>query len=1005
MKRKWLLPTLLIAMSLPFAFSKKTTEARALLDSETQVVTVGESIVVEPRTLVHDDESKVVQGQIIFPDGSSKSGKGFIVTMPGVYEVVYRTFFGSTEVSESIFYNCYRTSGDIFLSSDERNKPVNGEYSFDNSKKGAKLSLDATTVFTYDGVIDFNTFDPNTPFFEFIVDTSEQGGSDLETFSLKLTDVDNPSNVVELTVTDSGPVNDDGRGCYILAGANSQFKTGYEFGVGSKLHIASYGANVGSSFRALPTDGPHNTAQFYFDYSQKEIYVYPTIHSNKKNLITDLDSKSIYSTAIWSGFTNGKAYLSVRATSLNASSANMIVTRVANLDLTKMVFEDKSAPTINIDYAGQSPINIPNASVGVPYKIFATKIEDNFDRNLSYTTSVSYKDVANGKTKDVSIINGTFTPQKAGNYTITYFAKDYSKNSAIKTVNVTAVNDSQNMSISLDQTSMSQTVYTEFNLPSIDDVHITGGSGKPLVTRRILDSERKEIEIEGDVFVPEEIGTYMVYYSAADYIGNVSTCSLTLNVIATTKPEFIGSIELPRILIKDHTYQLPSYQGVETINNKSSYLDSSIYVNGEAISDNKFIASDNCQISYHLDGATGSNTFDRIVPVIDSDGSTDQAAYFYGNMDAEETRDEVVLSANIDASVLFASVLAYDNPYIKFRKSNSFSNFDKLVFKFSDSQDPSISLTFKVKFTSSGAVIFLGNSTEQLPFTKEVDGDNEMYSISLNNSTRILSDINYKEITEVNVDDNGKPFKGFKHGLYLDISFEGVNSYSMVDILSISNQDFGHYDVHMDLSSPIIIFNNRFINEQQYNADAYVPSVEVFDVLSDTTVNVMVKAPDGSFKLRNADGSKTNTFKLDGFGGFLVTYRADDTFGNSASYPRKITVFDHSAPILNVNYDLKEKYSLNDSISVPSYSVSDNLNNYTVNVYLIMPDDQERLLLKDVNGSVTSFLSLDNVVYNPSFKVNSRTFRAEQSGRYILRYVAYDQDFNKVSKEYTFYVA
>ncbi len=482
----------------------------------------------------------------------------------------------------------------------------------------------------------------------------------------------------------------------------------------------------------------------------------------------------------------------------------------------------------------------------------------------------------------------------------------------------------------------------------------------------------------------------------------MATCSLTLNVTATAKPLFIGNITLPRVLVKNHTYVLPSYRGVETVDNKSVYLDSSIYVNGEKISDNKFVAGDECHISYRLDGKTGLNTFDRDIDVVDSNDSIDQTAYFYGEeIEVVENRDEVTLSTNTNGSTLFASILAYDNLYIKFRKNNSFSNFDKLVFKFSDSQNPDISLTFKVKFATDTATIQAGSDPDSYAFS---DDGKDVYSIDFNNASRVLSDINYKEIMEVKKDDNGNPFTGFKHGLYLDISFEGVNSISKFDILSISNQDFGHGDVYADLSSPIIILAKRFINEQQYNADAYIPSVEVFDVLSDASVTVSAKMGK-DFKLKNADATKDNTFKLDSFGRYDISYQAVDAAGLFSSFPRKITVFDYIIPILNVNYNLKDKYSLNSAITIPSYSISDNLENYTVNVYLILPDDQQRLLIKDVNGVVTSFLSADSLIYNKTFKVNDRTFKAEQYGRYILRYVAYDQDFNKVSKDFIFNVA
>ena len=59
---------------------------------------------------------------------------------------------------------------------------------------------------------------------------------------------------------------------------------------------------------------------------------------------------------------------------------------------------------------------------------------------------------------------------------------------------------------------------------------------------------------------------------------------------------------------------------------------------------------------------------------------------------------------------------------------------------------------------------------------------------------------------------------------------------------------------------------------------------------------------------------------------------------------------------------------------------------------------------EDNNGLVTSYLEKDNMYYNASFKVDSRTFRAEQYGKYTMRFVAYDSDFCRTVKEYTFEV-
>jgi hypothetical protein len=226
-----------------------------------------------------------------------------------------------------------------------------------------------------------------------------------------------------------------------------------------------------------------------------------------------------------------------------------------------------------------------------------------------------------------------------------------------------------------------------------------------------------------------------------------------------------------------------------------------------------------------------------------------------------------------------------------------------------------------------------------------------------------------------------------------------------VKIVAISNQTLGHldFDPYYDFINPVIIFKEKFINEQQYGEDAYITAVDVFDVLSDVTATVTVKAPDGSYKLKNADATKVNTFKLDQFGSYLVTYKGSDGL-NSASYPRKIVVYDFNAPELTITGSLNETYKLNDAISIPSYSVSDNLNDYKLDIFLIMPNNEERMLMSDTNGTVTSYLDSSSMVYNESFKVNSRTFKAEQYGNYTMRFVAYDSDYNKVVKELHFIV-
>lgn len=1009
MRTKIIIPALFLALGIASVNTNHSFQVRAITEDENFIVNIGDSINVEDRTLIHDGESKVVSGQIIFPDGSSKKGRSFVISMPGIYQVVYSAYFGYEEERETISYTCYRKSGDFFTSSNKNNLPTVGEYSFNNkiaSVQGAVLNIDTQTTFTYVDEINFNSFDPNTPFIEYMVDTSKQGESDLETLCIKLIDVNDSSNYVEITATDSGPIDDDGQGSYILAGANNQFKTGYEFFGGKYvLHTNGFGCNVGSSFRALPINNPVKPTKLYFDYAEKALYARPIMNSsNVKDIITDLDSKDIYGSSIWKGFSEGKAYLSVTAKSVIGSSAKVVISRIGDIDLSQMVFEDHDAPAIELNYNGQSPTALPKATVGRPYELFSAKIKDNYDKNLSYSVTVAYNDFTTGQKKDVSIVNNSFTPKQAGSYLVTYVAKDHSNNVSTRTITVVAINDSQSMTIALDHTSLSDTVYSKFELPSVDEVHIEGGSGKATVQRRIMNSKNEEIIIIGDTFMPTEVGVYNVFYTAVDYIGNVATAKLTITALDTAGPIFIGELNLPRVLIKGHTYTLPACQGFETKNGVANYLTSIVSVNGEQLSDGKFVAGDSCSVSYKIIGQTGSGQYDAIIPVIDGNDAADQAAYFYGDLEAVENEFDVSLATNSDAGSVFAGVLAYDRPCVSFAKDPSLNNYQSVSFKFSQVDNPSLSLTFKVRFEGDLAYVSFGKESEEYKLGYENRDGRNVYSLYFDNSSCFLTDINYKNVAKIYYDDFGNDFLGFNGGLYLDISLNGVSGASKINILTISNQDLGHRGYYLDTSSPIVIFNNKFVNEQQHNATAYIPTVSVFDVLGEVTANLTAKAPDGSFKLRNVDPTEPQSFQLDAFGSYILTFSAQDTAGNLVSYPRKITVYDTIAPSLNVNNNLKDSYKINSEITIPSYSVSDNLGQYTLDVLLLLPNDEERLLLRDVNGNVTSYLTSDSPLYNQSFKVNSNTFRAEQYGTYRLRFVAYDDAFNKTVREIAFTV-
>ena len=126
-----------------------------------------------------------------------------------------------------------------------------------------------------------------------------------------------------------------------------------------------------------------------------------------------------------------------------------------------------------------------------------------------------------------------------------------------------------------------------------------------------------------------------------------------------------------------------------------------------------------------------------------------------------------------------------------------------------------------------------------------------------------------------------------------------------------------------------------------------------------------------------------------------------DLLIKAAELTRTVFVNDDVAPELNVSELKKTSYKQGDAVELPSYTASDNLGVCTVDVILILPNSELRLLSHDENGSVT-YYTKNTDLYLSSFGVSDTSFCAEQTGRYVLRFVAYDDIYNRTVVELPF---
>lgn len=437
------------------------------------------------------------------------------------------------------------------------------------------------------------------------------------------------------------------------------------------------------------------------------------------------------------------------------------------------------------------------------------------------------------------------------------------------------------------------------------------------------------------------------------------------------------AVSLPAALIDGHTYTLPGTVDGEQVK---------ITVNGQPYIAPFKAEGESVVLAYTT--ADGDTIGSYTLPVIDTKGASDHCAYFYGDMSIQENQNDISLSSAKDAQTAFIQKLNSENFGINMLFGEGTVNYKTLTVKLTDANDGSNSVTIRI---DPNALTVQANG-ESIKL-KELGNPMQLRYKNLNKAV-------YNGDTQLfncEKNDKGEAFTGFSGGVYLTLGFEGVTGSSTLAVNRIGNQSLGHKNSNdADLTEPVIVLTSG-LNTTQYMGDTFnIPSFEAYDVYSDVTErSVTVEMPDGT--------TASESFTISQYGRYKIVYTAKDACGNSVKTNKMVFVNDDIVPELKVNALEKTEYSLGDAVAYPGYTASDNLENCYVDVIAILPNCEVRLLTHDANGEITYALT-DAGLYNATFRVDNSSFRAEQTGTYTLRYVAYDDQFNKTVHELTFTV-
>ena len=986
-------------------------EGKAGLSSPlAETVNIGDVVQVPDYYVELDGKLVKATANILTPDGTVFAGSRFTVNKGGRYVVEY--VVNNTVVHTE---DCLAVMGAADMFSVNALANVEGimEYPYlpDNEAfKGVGVNVYPGAVVSFDRDIDMTDFSKNEVFFEATVSPKVQGETDFQQMILTLTDSEDSASYFRITITDGHADGGTPKHVVFINGAaNGQTAGGYNYDDTTRPPYWQekniYGTSIVSSFRAETQNGySEYSIKLYYDSAEKAIY---TDRYGVKSLVVDFDDPVVFGGNVWDGFDSGKANLNVSFTNVDTKGGQVIFNQIAGISLREENIIDGVAPELTVDLGEET--KAPNALLGTQYKIFPCKAEDFFDANVKVTASVVYENVFNGTVSDVLVQNGTFVTDKLGKYTIRYVATDYSGNQSIKEVSFECIAEAEAITFTKLPSDFSASIFDCVRVPSVNEIRAFGGNGKLNMSVKAFAPDGKEVEMTDFAFIPQQLGTYKVVYTATDYYGVSASSTLQVEVLAEDKTLFMNDIVLPKLLITGFTYTIPTieaktcYQGVVS-DCKIKYV-----VNGKTLDSTRTFQVEDTAAQVEVvccaltESGVECDTLSKEIMVVDGQQGKDQAAYFYngdGNLNIVETMTSVDLIATADASAEFANKLKGSGFALGVNYLAEDVKFNTFNVTLTDTQTGNISVTFAFELSSDGVKI-------TAPFGQPTifPVANGYFKMGFDCESAIVSDANGLPVTFVEKDDAGNAFTGFGDSLYATFSFKGVRDESKLSLSLLNNQSLGFRSENEeeigDSKGPEIKILGDLPVKIDLNSEITVYAAEAFDVLNQALVpTVEVQSPSGAVIVQEAVADKDIKIKVTEVGSYRVVYVAYDSQGQRTRMGQLINVVDSIAPSLEVNFSDVTK-AVGDTITLPTVTASDDSGTVYYDVFLSLPSSEVRMLLHSENGTLTSYLNGEDKTYPASFKVSDTEFKLETKGRYVLTVMAYDDNYNLTMKSFT----
>lgn len=750
-----------------------------------------------------------------------------------------------------------------------------------------------------------------------------------------------------------------------------------------------------------------------YDAITKRVYYYNEL-DNSLFLLRDLSSSEHMGKGFeWKGFSGKLVNVSFSSFGNNSTNVRVMLTKFAGMNLGKDFAGDTEKPSLHTS-ADNDP-SLFKGCVGREYKLYSCEAYDVADGDLTDKTEISVTD-DNGA--DVPVTAGKIIPETTGVYTVKYSVKDRAGNVAEKVYSLNVYDVPPEIGLNVDEGAVKTEAVVGETL-TIPVAATTGGVGQIQVKTYVENfSNGQKTEIVNGLYKPLYTGNFEIVYYATDYIGSHKTLRVGFIVNRGNKP--IGTFpELPRHLVAGKAYKFPVLNAYDYVTDVSGGVKADVriqafYKSDESdavdIQDYKFtpvlasgVSSDVLHVKYtaSLNGnAVGyesiSQTYDINVVAIEK--ASDLLISDNGKIlpsAVKKSNNFVEYDVDGNGTLRYINPLAVLGMELKFSVPSEISAPDKsntlqsVEWKLTDAKDSGKCVTFtisplpengKSKFSFGGNDYKIAGAFFDTEFSFTYNSDD---------NTVKAGDI---VIAAIEYFDNGEAFNGFPSStVYSDIclSASHIGAFRLMRVGSqpiFSNiNSSGTELAFADKTKPIIVINGEVPTIAKLHDKIVLPTARAYDSVDpyvECRITISYKSRGGSWVdliYATLIEDEELFFNVEQTGDYRISYRAKDSSNRSVDISAKLVVRDCEPPVIFVSGKVPGELKAGNSVVLPKAVAFDDASDTAVKVFVLY------------NGVINEIKADDKGNVN---------FRPDKSGKYIIRYYAYDLDYNVAYRDY-----